>query len=160
MGWNSRMLPVAGWSHRLSGLRQASFPGVLDSATRERAADALVAMGLSISDAIRLLMLRVVDTRRLPFEVKTPNARTCRAIAELEPGKGKRFNSGGALMADWEFRRVRDSRSTAIPSALRRQRHFDEGMASRRCRIDFGRYRRSVIAHHGPDIGPEHDQGT
>ena len=31
---------------------------------------ALEAMGLSISDAIRLLMLRIADERRLPFEVK------------------------------------------------------------------------------------------
>ncbi len=42
--------------------------------TKERAADALEAMGLSISDAIRLLMRRVADERRLPFEVKAPNA--------------------------------------------------------------------------------------
>ena len=33
----------------------------IDSATKERAADALAAMGLSISDAIRLLMMRIVD---------------------------------------------------------------------------------------------------
>jgi addiction module RelB/DinJ family antitoxin len=33
----------------------------IDSATKERAADALAAMGLSLSDAIRLLMLRVAD---------------------------------------------------------------------------------------------------
>src|SRR5664280_1494679 len=72
----------------------------IDSATKERAADALAAMGLSISDAIRLLMLRVVDERRLPFEVKAPNATTRRAIAELEAGKGKRFTSTDALMAD------------------------------------------------------------
>jgi DNA-damage-inducible protein J len=46
----------------------------IDSETKERAADALDAMGLSISDAIRLLMLRVADERRLPFEVKAPDA--------------------------------------------------------------------------------------
>ena len=60
----------------------------IDSATKERAAEALAAMGLSISDAIRLLMLRVVDERRLPFEVRAPNATTRKAIAELEAGKG------------------------------------------------------------------------
>ena len=65
----------------------------IDSATKERATDALAAMGLSISDAIRLLMLRIVDERRLPFEVKAPNATTRKAIAELEAGKGKRFIS-------------------------------------------------------------------
>jgi DNA-damage-inducible protein J len=72
----------------------------IDSATKARAADALAAMGLSISDAIRLLMLRVVDERRLPFEVKAPNATTRQAIAELEAGKGKRFTSTEALLAD------------------------------------------------------------
>ena len=61
----------------------------IDSATMERASDALAAMGLSISDAIRLLMLRVVDERRLPFEVKAPNAMTRKAIAELEAGDRK-----------------------------------------------------------------------
>ncbi len=37
----------------------------IDTATKEPAAEALEAMGLSISDAIRLLMLRVTDERRL-----------------------------------------------------------------------------------------------
>ena len=72
----------------------------IDSATKERASAALEAMGLSISDAIRLLMLRIVAERRLPFEVKAPNARTRKAIAELEAGKGKRFTSVRALMTD------------------------------------------------------------
>ena len=72
----------------------------IDTATKERAADALEAMGLSTSDAIRLLMMRVADERRLPFEVKVPNATTRRAIAELEAGKGKRFASVDALVAD------------------------------------------------------------
>jgi DNA-damage-inducible protein J len=62
----------------------------IDTATKERAADALDAMGLSISDAIRLLMLRIADEHRLPFEVKVPNAKTRKAIAELESGKGRR----------------------------------------------------------------------
>jgi DNA-damage-inducible protein J len=72
----------------------------IDTATKERAADALEAMGLSISDAIRLLMLRVADERRLPFEVKAPNRVTHKAIAELESGKGKRFRSVDVLMVD------------------------------------------------------------
>jgi DNA-damage-inducible protein J len=57
-------------------------------------------MGLSISDAIRLLMLRVAAERRLPFEVKAPNATTRKAIAELEAGRGKRFATTDELMAD------------------------------------------------------------
>ena len=72
----------------------------IDTHTKEQAAEALEAIGLSISDAIRLLMLRIVDERRLPFEVKVPNATTRKAIVELEAGKGKRFASVDALMAD------------------------------------------------------------
>ncbi len=72
----------------------------IDTDTKERAANALEAMGLSISDAIRLLMLRIADENRMPFEVKVPNATTRKAIAELEAGKGKRFADVDALMAD------------------------------------------------------------
>jgi DNA-damage-inducible protein J len=72
----------------------------IDTTTKERAASALEAMGLSISDAIRLLMLRIADEHRLPFEVKAPNATTRKAIAELEAGKGKKFSSIEDLMAD------------------------------------------------------------
>ncbi|MFM9438087.1 DNA-damage-inducible protein J [Janthinobacterium sp. CG_23.3] len=74
----------------------------IDTDTKNRAAQALEAMGLSISDAIRLLMLRVADEHRLPFEVKVPNATTREAIAELEAGKGKRVATVAALMADLE----------------------------------------------------------
>ena len=72
----------------------------IDTQTKERAAEALEAMGLSISDAIRLLMLHVADERRLPFDVKAPNTATRKAIAELEAGKGERFASVDDLMAD------------------------------------------------------------
>ncbi len=72
----------------------------IDTGTKERAEDALEAMGLSVSDAIRLLMLRIADEKRLPFEVRVPNATTRRAMAELEAGKGKRFRSVKALMDD------------------------------------------------------------
>jgi DNA-damage-inducible protein J len=72
----------------------------IDANTKKRAANALEAMGLSISDAIRLLMLRIADEHRLPFEVKVPNATTKKAIAELEAGNGKKFASVDELMAD------------------------------------------------------------
>ena len=72
----------------------------IDSGTKERAAKALDAMGLSISDAIRLLMFQIAEERRLPFAVSVPNAATRKAITELEVGKGKRLESVEALMAD------------------------------------------------------------
>ncbi len=72
----------------------------IDAVTKARAAAALGAMGLSISDAIRLLMLRVADEQRLPFEVKAPNADTIRALKELADGKGKRLADGAALFKE------------------------------------------------------------
>ena len=41
----------------------------IDSDTKARATEALEAMGLSVSDAIRLMLLRVADEKRLPFAV-------------------------------------------------------------------------------------------
>lgn len=72
----------------------------IDTNTKERAADALEAMGLSISDAIRLLMLRIADERRLPFEVKVPSKSSRKALAEIAAGKVKTFATVDALMAD------------------------------------------------------------
>lgn len=72
----------------------------IDTDTKQRASEALEAMGLSISDAIRLLMLRVAEERRLPFEVRVPSVLTREAIAELESGQGKRFDSVEELMHD------------------------------------------------------------
>ena len=75
-------------------------PYRIDEATERRAHEALSAMGLSISDAVHLLMLFVADERCLPFDIKTPNEETREAMAELEAGKGKSFDSIEALMAD------------------------------------------------------------
>ena len=72
----------------------------IDVATKERAAAALDAMGLSVSDAIRLLMLRVADERRLPFEVKAPSKSSRQALAEIAAGKVERFPTVDDLMAD------------------------------------------------------------
>ena len=68
----------------------------IDSDTKTRATEALQAMGLSVSDAIRLLLLRVADEKRLPFTVQTPNATTARAMKELDEGRGEaiRFRRG------------------------------------------------------------------
>lgn len=72
----------------------------IDRETKERATAALDAMGLSVSDAIRLLMLRIADEQRLPFIVQVPNAATATAMDELEAGKGKRFDNADRLFDD------------------------------------------------------------
>lgn len=72
----------------------------IDSETKAVATAALEAMGLSVSDAIRLLMVRVAEEKRLPFAVQVPNATTVKAMDELDAGKGKRFESADELFQD------------------------------------------------------------
>jgi len=75
----------------------------IDSETKERARAALDAMGLSTSDAIRLLMLRIADEKRLPFSVQVPTSTTAKTMAELDAGKGKQFGSTDELFQDLEI---------------------------------------------------------
>jgi len=72
----------------------------IDTKTKERAALALEAMGLSISDAIRLLMLRIADEQRLPFSVEVPNAESRRAMRELSEGKCVRYENAAEMFKD------------------------------------------------------------
>ena len=72
----------------------------IDSDTKARATEALKAMGLTVSDAIRLLLLRVADEKRLPFAVQVPNRSTLEAMRELDKGKGQRVGSVDELFHD------------------------------------------------------------
>ena len=72
----------------------------IDGQVKERAAKVLADMGLSVSDAIRLLLVRVAAERALPFEIKVPNAETRAAMAEIEKGTSKSFDTVAELMAD------------------------------------------------------------
>lgn len=67
---------------------------------KAQAADALAAMGLSLSDAVRVFLTRVVAEQGLPFELKAPNAETRAALAEAEAiirTRDARFSSAEAL---------------------------------------------------------------
>ena len=77
----------------------------VDDDTKEQAATALEAMGLSMSDAVRLFLKRVVADQAFPLELKVPNAATRTAMAEADEiaAKGKaRFGSADTMMADIE----------------------------------------------------------
>ena len=71
----------------------------IDGQVKEKAAKVLAEMGLTVSDAIRPLLVRVAAEKALPFEVKAPNAATRAAMAELEQGAGASFDSVADLMA-------------------------------------------------------------
>ena len=72
----------------------------VDARVKEKAAGVLADMGLSVSDAIRMLLVRVAAEKALPFEARVPNAETVGAKEELERGEGRRFASVADLMAD------------------------------------------------------------
>ncbi len=72
----------------------------IESGLKKEATAVLAEMGLSVSDAIRLLFVRVAADKALPFDLRVPNAETRAAIGEIEQGKGKRFDTLAALMAD------------------------------------------------------------
>lgn len=72
----------------------------IDGQVKEQAALVLAEMGLSVSDAIRMLLVRVAAQKALPFEAKVPNAETVAAMEEARSGTGKRFASVADLMAD------------------------------------------------------------
>jgi DNA-damage-inducible protein J len=72
----------------------------LEERVKAKAAKALAAMGLSVSDAVRVLLTRVAAEKALPFEVKVPNAKTRAAMAELGRGGLKSYATFAEAMAD------------------------------------------------------------
>jgi DNA-damage-inducible protein J len=72
----------------------------IDSDVKEEASTVLAAMGLTISDAIRLMLTRVAREKALPFEPLTPNEETIEAMREARQRRLPRFKSVDDLMAD------------------------------------------------------------
>lgn len=72
----------------------------IDGAVKEEAATVLAAMGLTVSDAVRLMLTRVAREKALPFEPLIPNDTTIAAMKEARAGKGKRSATIADLMAD------------------------------------------------------------
>jgi DNA-damage-inducible protein J len=58
----------------------------IDERTKEEAAAVLAAMGLTVSDAFRLMMVRIAKDKALPFEPLVPNAKTIARIKEVRRG--------------------------------------------------------------------------
>jgi DNA-damage-inducible protein J len=55
----------------------------VDEQVKAQATETLAAMGLTVSDAVRVFLTRVVAEKRLPFTLKVPNTNTRAAMAEL-----------------------------------------------------------------------------
>lgn len=56
----------------------------MDSELKREAVQALAAMGLTASEAVRLLFHRIAVDQAFPLELKVPNAETRSAMAEVD----------------------------------------------------------------------------
>lgn len=72
----------------------------IDNAVKAEAAAVLANIGLTVSDAVRLLLMRIAHDKAMPFNPLIPNAETIAAMQEARAGNLPRFNSIEALMAD------------------------------------------------------------
>ncbi len=70
----------------------------IEKRIKTQATKTLAAMGLSVSDAVRVLLTRVAAERALPFAVKLPNAATAAAMREARKGSLRSFKSVAKLM--------------------------------------------------------------
>src|SRR3546814_19754701 len=74
----------------------------MDNDLKERATEALAAMGLSTADAVRLLFHRIATDQAFPLELKVPNAETRAAMEEVAQMKAKgraRFDNAADMFA-------------------------------------------------------------
>lgn len=72
----------------------------VDDDIKAQASETLAAMGLSVSDAVRILLKRVVNDQAFPLELKVPNAQTRAAMEEsraMMKAHSARFQSADAL---------------------------------------------------------------
>ncbi|MDR2014100.1 MAG: type II toxin-antitoxin system RelB/DinJ family antitoxin [Azoarcus sp.] len=72
----------------------------IDSATKEEAASVLAAIGLTVSDAVRLLLTKVAQDKALPFEPLIPNATTIQAMKDARAGRVTKAENLDALFRD------------------------------------------------------------
>jgi DNA-damage-inducible protein J len=87
-------------SSKIVGGRFSVVRARIDEQVKEEASAVLASMGLTVSDAFRLLLTRVAREKALPFEPLVPNARTIAAMKEARRGGLASFKSANDLMAD------------------------------------------------------------
>lgn len=71
----------------------------IDERIKEEAAAVLSAMGLTVSDAFRLMMVRIAKDKALPFEPLVPNAETIEAMKAARRGEVIKAGSPDKLLA-------------------------------------------------------------
>jgi DNA-damage-inducible protein J len=72
----------------------------IDEHIKEEATIVLASMGLTVSDAFRIMLTRIAREKSLPFEPLVPNAETIEAMKEARRGNLPSFTTVEDLMAD------------------------------------------------------------
>ena len=72
----------------------------IDEHIKEEATVVLAAMGLTVSDAFRIMLTRVAREKALPFDPLVPNDETIAAMKEVRRGNLPSFATVEGLMAD------------------------------------------------------------
>jgi DNA-damage-inducible protein J len=72
----------------------------IDEHIKEEASVVLAAMGLTVSDALRMMLTRVAREQSLPFDPMVPNATTIKAMRDARRGKTTKHQNLESLMAD------------------------------------------------------------
>lgn len=72
----------------------------IDEDIKREASLVLEAMGLTVSDALRMMLVRVATEKALPFEPLVPNAKTIAAMSEARERQLMPFGSSRSLIKD------------------------------------------------------------
>jgi DNA-damage-inducible protein J len=70
----------------------------IDEQTKDEATAVLAAIGLTVSDAFRLMMVRIAKDKAMPFEPLVPSAKTIEAMTEARRGNLKSHRTTKALL--------------------------------------------------------------
>jgi DNA-damage-inducible protein J len=70
----------------------------IDDRVKEEATAVLATIGLTVSDAFRLMMMRIAKDKALPFEPLVPNAETIEAMMAARRGDLVTVGSPGDLL--------------------------------------------------------------
>ena len=76
----------------------------IDDDINERASAVLATIGLTSSDAFRLMMVRIATEQKMPFEPLVPNAETIAAMKAARQGDVVAFDSIEDLMAELGYK--------------------------------------------------------
>jgi DNA-damage-inducible protein J len=72
----------------------------IDARIKDEASAVLASIGLTASDAFRMMMTRIAREKALPFEPLVPNEKTIDAMREARKGRLRRFKTVEDLMKD------------------------------------------------------------